>query len=215
MRSDLTDLTVVIDRSGSMASCQSDAEGGLNTFIDNQKKQPGECVFTLVQFDSVYEFVHKGVPIRDVGKYKLVPRGGTALLDAVGRAINETGERLAAMPEANRPGLVVFVILTDGQENQSREFSLAKIKRMIETQQNVFKWQFSFLGVGADAFADAASMGISADATGSYMTAAIGGAFAASSGNVTRMRCATLEGKSVSNAYTEEERLNMTTPVKS
>ena len=122
MRTDLTDITMVIDRSGSMQSIRSDAEGGINSFIEQQKQEPGEANVTLVQFDADYEFVHSGVPIRQVPAFKLVPRGSTALLDAVGRAINETGARLAAMDEVQRPGLVVFVIVTDGEENSSREF---------------------------------------------------------------------------------------------
>src|SRR5262245_6824283 len=100
MRNDFTDLTLVIDRSGSMSAIQSDAEGGINQFIDDQNKQPGECALTLVQFDTEYDFVHRALPIRDVPKYSLVPRGSTALLDAVGRAIAETGERLKGMAEA-------------------------------------------------------------------------------------------------------------------
>src|SRR5687768_7332033 len=90
MRSDLTDITLVVDRSGSMAEVRDDAEGGVNTFIAQQAKQPGEALLTLVQFDTEYEFLHTGVPIQNVSRYELVPRGMTALLDAVGRAINET-----------------------------------------------------------------------------------------------------------------------------
>ena len=101
MRSDLTDVTVVLDRSGSMSSCRDEAENGVNHFVDEQKKHEGECVFSLVQFDTEYEFVHRGVPVGDVPAFQLVPRGMTALLDAVGRAINETGERLAKMDEGD------------------------------------------------------------------------------------------------------------------
>lgn len=121
MNTNLTDITVVIDRSGSMASCRADAQGGLNTFIKTQASEPGEALLTLVQFDNQYEIVHRGVPIKDVPKFALVPRGGTALFDALGRAINDTGARLAAMQEADRPGLVMFAIVTDGDENSSRE----------------------------------------------------------------------------------------------
>ncbi len=135
MRSDLTDITLVVDRSGSMQEIQSDAEGGVNAFIEKQAEEPGEALLTLVQFDTEYEFVHKGVPIEKVPKYELAPRGMTALLDAVGRAINETGERLAKMPEPDRPGLVIFVIMTDGMENSSKEFTKSQIKEMIEEQQ--------------------------------------------------------------------------------
>ena len=128
MRSDLTDITLVVDRSGSMEQVQEDAEGGVNSFIAQQAKEPGEALLTLVQFDTEYEFLHKGVPISQVPKFELVPRGMTALLDAVGRAMNETGERIAKMDERDRPGLVVFVVMTDGQENSSKEFSKATIK---------------------------------------------------------------------------------------
>jgi len=113
MRKDLTDITIVMDRSGSMNSCREEAENGVNHFIKEQSEASGECLLTLVQFDNEYEFIHRGVPIGNVPKYSLVPRGMTALLDAVGRAINETGERLASMDETDRPGLVVFVIMTD------------------------------------------------------------------------------------------------------
>ena len=101
MRPDLTDITLVVDRSGSMAEVREDAEGGVNTFIGQQAKEPGEALLTLVQFDTEYEFLHTGVPVQSVPKYELVPRGMTALLDAVGRAINETGEKAAFPSTAN------------------------------------------------------------------------------------------------------------------
>ena len=129
MKSDLTDITLVVDRSGSMQEIRSDAEGGVNAFVEKQAEEPGEALLTLVQFDTEYDFVHKGVPIDKVPKYELHPRGATALLDAVGRAINETGERLAKMAEPDRPGLVIVVIMTDGLENSSREFTKSKSKK--------------------------------------------------------------------------------------
>jgi len=82
MNTDLTDITLVVDRSGSMDQIKDDAEGGINTLITEQAKQPGDAFLTLVQFDTEYEFIHRGVPIRQVPKYRLVPRGSTALLDA-------------------------------------------------------------------------------------------------------------------------------------
>jgi hypothetical protein len=209
MRKDLTDITVVVDRSGSMAACQSDAEGGLNTFINEQKKLPGESLFTLVQFDTEYEFVHKGIPIRDVPPYHLVPRGSTALLDAVGRAIVETGERLRNMKEADRPGLVVFVILTDGQENSSREFQLAKIKEMVQHQQDVYKWQFTYLGANQDAFAEAGGMGIQQAQAANYAVAKTFRAWQHTTAKVARMRQQTLDGQTVQNVFTAEEREDM------
>ena len=95
MRPDLTDITLVVDRSGSMQAIREDAQGGVNALIQQQVKEPGEATLTLVQFDTEYEVVHSGVAIEDAPEYELVPRGATALLDAVGRAINETGKRIS------------------------------------------------------------------------------------------------------------------------
>lgn len=160
MKPDATDITVVLDRSGSMEIIKDDTQGGFDHFVAEQAKLPGECRLTLVQFDTEYEFVHRGVPIAEVPKLLLVPRGNTALLDAIGRAINETGKRLSDLPEEQRPAHVIFAIVTDGQENSSREFSLAKIKEMIQHQTDVYNWRFTYLGANQDAIAEAAKMGI-------------------------------------------------------
>ena len=157
----------------------TDAEGGINSFIEQQKQEPGEANVTLVQFDTEYEFVHSGVPIRQVPAFKLVPRGSTALLDAVGRAINETGARLAAMDESQRPGLVVFVIVTDGEENSSREFTRDQIRKMVEHQQSAYKWQFTFLAANQDAFAAGGSMGIAQDGIAAFSPGKVRGTYAA------------------------------------
>jgi len=209
MKTDLTDITLVVDRSGSMASVRADAEGGVNAFIANQAKEPGEALLTLVQFDTEYEFLHKGVPISQVPKYELVPRGMTALLDAVGRAMNETGERLSKMTEQDRPGLVIFVVMTDGQENSSQEFAKARIKEMVELQQNVYHWHFTFLGANQDAFAEAGGMGIAADGVACFSAAKVEGMYGALGAKVARMRSRRREGKTVSNAFTDTERKEM------
>ena len=209
MRTNLTDITMVIDRSGSMESIRTDAEGGINTFIDSQKTEPGEALLTLVQFDTEYEFVHKGAAIGSVPKFKLVPRGSTALLDAVGRAINETGARLAAMEESQRPGLVVFVIVTDGAENSSKEFTREKIREMIEHQQSVYKWQFTFLAANQDAFAEGASMGIAQAGTAGYAMDKMQNAWGATAKKMSRMRKAMSDGDTVDNNFTAEERNEM------
>ena len=168
MRSDLTDITVVMDRSGSMGKIRADAEGGLNTFIDEQKAQAGEALFTLIQFDDDSETVHRGLPIKQVPKCELHPRGNTALLDAVGTAIAQTGDRLRRIPEPDRPGLVVFVVVTDGGENVSQEYDKAEIKRMIDHQESVYKWKFLYLGANQDAFAEGGACGFKAQTISGY-----------------------------------------------
>jgi Mg-chelatase subunit ChlD len=209
MRKDFTDITLVVDRSGSMEAIRQDAMGGVNRFILDQAEKPGEAVLTLVQFDTEYEFVHRAKPIKDVPEYVLTPRGGTALLDAVGRAINETGERLAAMPEANRPGLVVFVVMTDGEENSSKEFSKSQIKEKISHQQNNYGWQFVFLGANQDAFAEAGAMGMQAQAAANFTPGKVLHAMAAASASVGRMRAQSIASETIENAFTDSERKSM------
>lgn len=206
MKQDLTDITLVVDRSGSMASCQNEAQGGINAFIADQKTKPGEAIFSLLQFDTEYEYVFKGVPIKQVSEYKLVPRGMTALLDAVGRAINETGERLSRFDEVQRPGLVIVAIITDGEENSSHEFKKAQIKSMIEHQQSAYNWQFTFLGANQDAFHEAGSIGIAAGATMNYNAAKSHDTYTMLSNNVSRMRYSSSLGNAVDCSYTENER---------
>ena len=209
MRSDLTDITLVVDRSGSMDAVRGDAEGGVNSFIAQQAKESGEALLTLMQFDTEYELVHNGVPVSQVPAYKLVPRGMTALLDAIGRAINETGERLSNMNEQDRPGLVVFVVMTDGQENSSMEFSKDRIREMIEHQQDEYNWHFTFLGANQDAFAEAGGMGMHAAGVANFAMDKMAAAYAVTGGKVARMRSQLREGAPVSNEFTDEEREEM------
>ena len=209
MKSDLTDITLVVDRSGSMQEIRSDAEGGVNAFVEKQVEEPGEALLTLVQFDTEYDFVHKGVPIDKVPKYELHPRGGTALLDAVGRAINETGERLAKMPEPDRPGLVIVVIMTDGLENSSREFTKSQVKKLVEEQQSKYDWHFTFLGADQDAFAEAGGLGIAATGAARYSKNKVARTYLAAASKVGRMRRQFMDGETVENKFTDEEREQM------
>lgn len=174
MRKNLTHITIVLDRSGSMASILDDTQKGFDYFIKEQKKVIGDCSFTLVQFDTVYEFVYNAVNLQSVGRLTLKPRGGTALLDAVGRAINETGDYLKELPEFNRPEKVIFVIITDGEENSSKEYTKQKVRGMIEHQSTKYSWQFVYLGANQDAFQEAGAIGIPFYSTINYATSPIG-----------------------------------------
>jgi len=209
MKSNITDITLVVDRSGSMQQRREDAEGGVNAFIQQQGEEPGKALLTLVQFDTEYEFLHRGVPIEDVGEYRLEPRGMTALLDAVGRAINETGIRLSKLRKADRPGLVIFVITTDGLENSSTEFTKAQIKEMIEHQRTKYGWHFTFLGANQDAFAEAGAMGMQASAVANFSMDQVGSALHMASSKVSRMRSQHRKGEEVRDEFTDEERKKM------
>jgi uncharacterized protein YegL len=169
-----SEIVFVIDRSGSMSSISGDMEGGFNEFIKQQKEVQGECKVTLVQFDDSYDVLYSGTLLENVPPLKLEPRGSTALLDAVGRTIHDTGVRLAAMNECDRPSQVLFVIITDGHENASREYKREKVFDMITHQREKYSWEFVFLGANQDAIATATSIGISATNSVTYDQNSIG-----------------------------------------
>jgi hypothetical protein len=163
MNANLTDITIVLDRSGSMMAVASETIGGFNHFLDEQKSVPGQATLTLNQFDDVFERVIDAKDIQaapPLSRDTFKPRGYTALLDAIGRSINETGRRLAATPEPDRPGKVIVVIITDGKENRSREFTRDAIDEMIRHQREKYAWEFVFLGANQDAIDTAGKIGI-------------------------------------------------------
>jgi len=169
----LTEVIVIADRSGSMESIRADAIGGFNAFLkEQQEDKTGKCLLTYVQFDNDYEIVHNGIDIKDMkplDNSTYVPRGTTALLDAMGRTINTVGARLEKTPENERPGNVVVVILTDGQENASREFTSVKIKEMVEHQSEQYDWGFIYLAQNIDAITSGGDIGIQYQSAKAYV----------------------------------------------
>lgn len=156
-----TQIVVVLDRSGSMDSIAKPTVDGLNSFIKEQKAAKGEAYMTLVQFDNEYQIDYKSKPITEVqdliNGVTFVPRATTALFDAIGRTINEL----------NTTDDVIFVIVTDGYENASREFNQTVINSKIEEKKKA-GWNFLFLGANLDAISVGASMGISASNSMNY-----------------------------------------------
>lgn len=155
MNENLTEIACIIDRSGSMGHQMTDAIGGFNKFVENQKKEPGEANLTLVTFDTAYDVVHDGLNLKEVPELTektCFARGATALLDAVGKTINTVGSRLKNMRGQDRPGKVIVVITTDGEENSSREFSTKQIQDMIAHQKDVYNWEFVYMGVSEEDF---------------------------------------------------------------
>ena len=188
-----TDITIVLDRSGSMQGIAEATITGVNSFINAQRKVEGECVVSLTQFDDQYDPIYTARPLQDVPELNgitFVPRGMTALLDAIGRTITRTGERLAATHETRRPAKVIFVIMTDGAENVSKEYTRARVNEMIAHQRSKYSWEFVFLGANQDAIAVGASMGIPAASSMTYAATAAGTAstFASTSNYVSNLR---------------------------
>lgn len=181
-----TEIISIIDRSGSMATIASDAIGGFNTFLVDQKTVPGEARMTLALFDDKYDVLYAGKTLAEAEPLTdktFVPRGGTALLDAIGRTLNEQGARIKADGWADK---VIVCILTDGGENQSREFRQDQIKEMVKHAES-HGWSFVFLAANQDAFAAGAGYGISAAHTMAFAANAAGTKTAyASMSNTTR-----------------------------
>jgi uncharacterized protein YegL len=159
----LTEIVCIIDRSGSMESIRTDAIGGFNAFLAEQQKLPGDAKLTLVLFDHEYILHLDGVPLQDVqplDETTYVPRGTTALLDAIGRTVDDVGKRLGATPEDERPGKVIVVILTDGLENASRDYTHERVRALITHQSEKYSWEFVFLAANQDAIAAAGQIAI-------------------------------------------------------
>jgi hypothetical protein len=146
-------ITLIVDRTGSMEAIRSDAEGAVNAFISEQKKLDKPCTLLLADFDDQEPFriEHDG-DLNSCKIYALRPRGNTPLLDAVGRGLTITGERLAALSEDQRPGQVFFVVETDGEENASKDWTRDKVVAKIKEQEETYKWTFIFLGAGKEAW---------------------------------------------------------------
>lgn len=165
MNRNLTAIAAVVDRSGSMEPLVDDAIGGFNAFLAAQQAAPGEVRLTLALFDHEILVPCLDQPIAAVpplDRSTYVPRGSTALLDAIGTTIDELGLRLAHTPEAERPGTVIVAILTDGHENASTRYRSNQIADRIAHQRAFYDWEFVFLAANEDAIITAQSLAIPA-----------------------------------------------------
>ena len=173
MKKGLTEIVFILDRSGSMSGLESDTIGGFNSLIQKQRKEEGEAIVSTVLFDDTSEVVYDRVPMEDVADLTedvYFVRGCTALLDAVGGAIHHIGNIHKYARDEDRPEKTLFIITTDGMENASRRYSLAKVKSMVERQKNKYGWEFLFLGANIDAIEAAGHIRICADRAVTYQS---------------------------------------------
>ena len=172
MKKGLTELVFILDKSGSMSGLESDTIGGYNSMLKKQQSIEGECHITTVLFDNYYELLHDRIDIKAVSlitekEYQV--GGSTALLDAIGNTIHKIGNAQKHTAENYRAEKVMFVIITDGEENSSREYSVEKVKAQIERQKAKFGWEFIFLGANIDAVQTARRFGIAPDRAIDYL----------------------------------------------
>ena len=213
MNPNLTDIIIVLDRSSSMEAIRKETVTGFNTFVATQKNVTGEADLTLVAFAHEYQEIYRARRVHQVSdltpeSYR--PNGWTALLGAIGLTIERTGERLKATPNNERPSKVIFVVITDGEENSShkylwsRPYDGPKVKGMIEHQTNVYKWEFVFIGANQDAFLTAHNLGVSMDNALQYTANPIGteALYRCVADNAASYRV----GTSASMAFTNEDR---------
>jgi hypothetical protein len=224
-----THLTLLVDKSGSMHSIRTDAQGAVDKLIEDQKLatraiKGGRASLLLADFSAPVESSIEGWgassghfgfrvaydgDLAEAPAYTLNPSGNTALLDAIGKTIDLTGAKLRALPEDQRPGLVVFAVMTDGEENSSTKRTNESIKALIAEHEGKYAWQFLFLSASPDAFTQAGAIGISRGSTVQFAHTGVGtqSVYASTSNNIASARFASAAGQSsVVPGYTNEQR---------
>jgi uncharacterized protein YegL len=210
MKKNSTHIILLIDRSGSMSAIQKDMEGGLKQFIEDQKNQSGFCTLTAAQFDVSFDYIYKLKDIKEIEEIKINPRGGTALIDSMVTLIDEAGKDLSLLPEEERPEKVLFICVTDGEENSSTRYKNSELFERIKHQEDKYQWEFVYLGANQDAFTVAGNLGISSSKSMNYSTTTDGidNMWTTLSSATVRYRSASTLSKTSFNFTPEEQKLN-------
>ena len=203
----LTDITIILDRSGSMDYIKESTIEGFNSFLEEQKNSTGEANLTLIQFDYEYQVIFEKINIKEVKKLtnkSFIPRGSTALLDAIGTTINNTKNRIKLLDNYMKPNNVLIVIITDGEENSSNKFTREKVFRKISKREVKDNWKFVFIGSNQDAVAVGESFGINSNRSLTFANDNDGAkmAFASMSKNINYI----IESSEAEFIFSEEDR---------
>jgi len=202
MKDGYTHFCLIVDRSGSMYNIYDDMNGAIVQLMQDQAKEPGTCLVDVITFDTVVDVVHDNADPLEVPADVIKPRGNTALNDAIGLGITRLGNKFRLMPEDERPDKVIFVVVTDGMENSSVEYTHAQIKRMVEHQTQHYNWTFMYLAANVDAFATGKAYGFAKGQTIAYAATPQGAqsVVATASASASRAR----RGESID--FTQDER---------
>ncbi|MFD8316143.1 VWA domain-containing protein [Kitasatospora purpeofusca] len=206
MADQIRHLVLIVDQSGSMEDLRTDMEGGVATFLAEQQEVSGTTLVTLVLFNSDVETDYELRPLAEVPRLRLRPMGRTGLLDAIGSTIRRIERRAATGPAAEQPAETVYVIVTDGKENASQEFSNDVVRYLIGEQEQRGA-TFVYMAANQDAFAVARGLGINPGTVLPYDTAA-------TEASMTSLGRAVARGSRTGDyAFTEAEREQATRPV--
>ena len=175
MEKDYTHISIVLDKSGSMYRVWSDTINGVKSFINEQHKLKSKCTLSLtvfsdsnsIKFPIVMEDINN-ITDSTIDELNIIPDGATALRDAIGATIVNTGKKLAELDEAKLPDKVLILIQTDGQENSSEEYTTDVLSSLIEDHTSKYSWEFMFVGTDENAVLSAQSYGISSGSTSTY-----------------------------------------------
>jgi len=212
MKEGYTHIAIVLDKSASMDSLTSSTIEGFNSFLKAQKEVEGEATMTLVQFADRSDTLMDVQPIVNADELSArnyrADGNSTALLDALGRTMNNTEHQLSEMDEDQKPEKVIFVVITDGAENSSQEFEQKIIMEMINRHRDDSKWEFVFIGANQDAIQAGGSMGMRQGSSLSYAQSRVGtkAMYCSLSKGMTSYRRKGVVAASSDNFFSEEDR---------